>query len=194
MNSKTGLVSSGWRGLTISAGSGGKSRTGPSFSPMPLIIRALRGDADRHIGTRRPRRLKQARIVERKIVGAGEEPQRRGGIGRAAADPGRHRQSLDQGERAEAQAFDPVGQLPRRLDDEVFFRIARGGRRRTADLKPQGFARRQALTGRRCAKKRRDFELVVAVGTAPDDMQRQIDFGGGAIGEMLGQGGIGSRS
>ncbi len=56
-------------------------------------------EADRDIGAGRARRGVKVRIVARKAVRLGEQPQRRRRIGRTAAEPGRDRQSLVEVER-----------------------------------------------------------------------------------------------
>ena len=71
---------------------------------MPRIMRA-RGS--RQTGTSAPVARAAARtrvVVERKTVRPRQQPQRRGRIGRAAAEPGRDRQLLVEPEPAEPQA------------------------------------------------------------------------------------------
>ena len=96
--------------------------------------------ANRHVGAGVPRRRQDRRIVERQAVEAGEEPQRRGGIRRAAAEAGRDRQALRQMEGARAQARDAPRERAGRLEDEVV-RLGRrrhspSGRRRTGSARP----------------------------------------------------------
>ena len=100
----TAAVSTGTPGLTSTAKSGGRRKAGPSTSPAPAIIRAR---DSRQTGTSAPvsrAAAQDRRIVERQVVEAGEKPQRRGGVGRAAAEAGRDRQALRQMEGARAQA------------------------------------------------------------------------------------------
>ena len=88
-------------------------------------------EADRHVGAGRARGRDQPRVVERKTVLAREQAQRRGRIGRAAAEAGRDRQAASSSrEAAEPQAFDPLGECARGLEHEIVGRRARrlGGR------------------------------------------------------------------
>ena len=147
----------------------------------------LGSKADRNVGTGRARGLEETRVVGCKSVEPRQEPQRRRGVGRAAADAGRDRQRLDQCKGADAKPFDTLGQLPRRFDDEIFFGIAGGAGRRAADVKLQ-FSPGSSVSRSPAARESHEaFKLVIAVGASSDDMQRQIDFRGRAIGE-LGQG------
>ncbi len=99
----TSLVASATPGLTSTAGSGGSASGAESMSPMPLIRRGARIEADRHVGAGRAGRLVKPRIVAAKTVGAREKPQRRGRIGRAAAESGRDRQQLFEVKGAETE-------------------------------------------------------------------------------------------
>ena len=89
----TSLVATGTRGLTSTHGIFGKLQRQQRFADAGHDAGA-RGEAHRHVGAGQLRDLDQARIVERKAVGPRQQPQRRGGIRRAAADAGRDRQTL----------------------------------------------------------------------------------------------------
>ena len=69
-----------------------RERRGEHFADAAHQPRA-RIEADRHVGAGRAGRLVEARIVGRKTVRPRQQPQRRGRIGRAAAEPGRDRQA-----------------------------------------------------------------------------------------------------
>ena len=91
---------------------------------MPHHHPRLRGKTDRHIGARCGGSFEKPRIIEREPIGAGKQPQRRGRIRRAAANPRRNRQSLHEMKGAKPQAFDTGGEIARRLDDEIAVEIA----------------------------------------------------------------------
>ena len=98
----TSLVATGTRGLTITQGIFGRL-SGSSFSPTPVMSQACEA---RQTGTSAPVSCAtsiSARIVERQTVQPRQQPQRRRRIRRAAADAGRHRQHLVEGECADLQ-------------------------------------------------------------------------------------------
>ena len=66
----------------------GKVSGADRMSPMPRITRGRGIETDRDVGAGRAGDGDEMRIVEGEPVRLGEQPQRRRGIGRAAAEPG----------------------------------------------------------------------------------------------------------
>ncbi len=145
----TSLVGTATPGLTSTAGKPRQiERRGQHFADAAHHARP-RIEADRHVGAGRARRRHQPRIVEREPVGARQQPQRRRGIGRAAAEAGRHRQALVEHEAAELQARDALGERARRLEHQIVGERAGRRRRRPAHRERQRAARREASARRR---------------------------------------------
>ena len=92
-------------------------RAGASLSPMPVIRQARPA---RQTGTSAPRPRTASRRRQRRLPEPGEQPQRRRGVGGAAADAARDRQRL--GRAAAPRRGPAAGAAPRRA--------ARGCRRR----------------------------------------------------------------
>jgi hypothetical protein len=92
----------------------------------------LRIEAHRDIGAGRARRRHEAGIVERDAVVPREQPQRCGGIGRAAADPRRNGQPFRQDEAADLEALAPLAKRAHRLEHEIVGDIACSGCGRAA--------------------------------------------------------------
>ena len=161
----TAAVATGTPGFASTAKSGGRRKAGPSTSPAPGHHAGARSKAHRHVGAGVPRRRQDRRIVEGKAVEAGEEPQRRGGIGRAAAEAGRDRQALRQMEGAGAQPGDAPRERAGRLEDEVVRLAAGGVRGRAGDGQAQR-ARLKAQIIAGAGEGDEAFECVIAVGAA----------------------------
>ena len=178
----TAAVATGTPGFASTAKSGGRRKGGPSTSPGPADHAGARLKAHRHVGAGLRRRRQDRRIVSGEAVEAGEQPQRRGGIGRAAAEAGRDRQALRQMESARAQAGHAPRERPRRLEDEVVGLAASGVRGRAGDGQAQ-LARPEAQIIAGAGEGDQAFEFVIAVGPAAEDVQRQVDLGRGAGGK-----------
>ena len=145
-------------------------------------------EADRHVGAGAPRRLEQPRIVRLQPVGAREQPQRRGGVRRAAADPRRDRQALGQRETAEREARHLLGQRARGLEHEIVVGRSRGRGGRAAHRQRQRAAGHQGQTIAETVAAVREHdearEPVIAVGAAAEHGERQIDLGRRGFGEL----------
>ncbi len=86
---------------------------------MPHISR---GRGSRQTGTSAPvarGSLVKARIAGRQIIGLRQEPQRRGGVGRAAAEPGGDRELLVELERAHHEAGAARRESARGFEHEI---------------------------------------------------------------------------
>ena len=124
---KTSFVATATPGLTNTAGKRrqikrrGKFLADAAHQPRPRI------EADRHVGAGGARRLVEARIGGRESVGARQEPQRRGGVRRAAAKPSGNRQFLVEMEGARGEAGNARSQRARGLEHQIV-RIGAGFR------------------------------------------------------------------
>src|SRR5262249_31214728 len=92
----TSRVATATPGLTSTAGSRGSVSGSGKTSPMPRQRPRGGSRQDGTAGAADRRGRRDASVVERDAVGARQQPQRGGGIGRAAAQTGRHRQPLGQ--------------------------------------------------------------------------------------------------
>ena len=158
----TAAVATGTPGFASTAKSGGRRKARTQHLPGPGHHAGARSKADRHVGAGVPRRRQDRRIVEREAVEAGEEPQRRGGVGRAAAEAGRDRQALRQMEGAGAQARDAPRERAGRLEHEVVGLGAGGVRGRAGDGQAQR-ARLKAQVVAGAGEGDEAFERVIAV-------------------------------
>ena len=151
---------------------------------MPRIMRALRIETHRHVRARGLRRRAHALVVERKPVDLRQQAQRSRGIRRATAEAGRDRQLLVEHEMAEAQPIDPRGQRTRGLEHQIVVAGARrgGGRPGNRELKPLARPKRQPVAD--AGKRHETFDLVIAVSTTAEHVQRQIDLGGSELGKF----------
>ena len=103
-----------------------------------------RFETDRHVGAGgASRRIKQ-RIVRREIVGPRQQPQRRGRVGRSAAEACRHRQPFFEIEGASADGRQPVGERAGRLEHEIVGARAGLRRARPTHIEGEFAARRKA--------------------------------------------------
>ena len=120
-------------------------------------------EADRHVGAGRARGVHQARIVFAEPVGAGQQPQRRGGVGRSAANAGGDRQQLGQAERAEGKTRNARGKLAGGAEHEVVRPSARRLRRGADDFERErgGGRERQRVAG--AGEGDEAFQFVIAV-------------------------------
>ena len=149
---------------------------------MPRI---MRGRGSRHTGTSAPvdaRRLDQPRIADGDAVGAGEQPQRRRRVGRAATDPSRDRQPLGQDKAPELEALDALGERARGLQHQIV--ADRSGRRRgrPVDGERERAPRRKGQRVADAGEHHETLDVMVAVGAAADDAERQVDLGGRPFG------------
>ena len=160
-------------GLTSTAASGGKA-SGARQHVADAAHDARRADRGRPARRRRSRArpAADARIVERQAVGARQQPQRRGRVGRAAAEPGRDRQPLV--ERESARAADPAT-CARSARAALSTRLSsagpaapRSGRRRRGRARAPGVERQRVAD---VGERDQAFELVIAVGAAAEDAQ-----------------------
>ena len=94
----TAGVESGMPGLTSTTAQGGSGGAGSMMSPTPPKYAGPAGQANRHIGAQTCRQRTERRVVRAYFPKAGQRPQGRGGVGRAAADAGCHGQALGQGD------------------------------------------------------------------------------------------------
>jgi hypothetical protein len=115
-------------------------------------------------------------------VGEAQRSQNRGCIGRAAANPGRDRQSLLERHLAELEAWSKLGDPQHRLVDEIVA-LDRSGEG-PANAQPRILAGHQTHD---VAEVRREndeaFDLVIAVGPAAAHLQGQVDLGAGNFGD-----------
>ena len=145
-------------------------------------------EADRHVGSGRAGGLVEPQIVAREAIRTREQPQRRAGIGRTAAQSGRDRQPLIEVKSAQADVGNTRGERARRLQHEIV-----GARPRLRGMGPAQrerklAARRKAQTVAEAGKRDQAFNLMVAVGAAAEYPQRQIDFGRRVLDERNGRG------
>ena len=119
----------------------------------------------------------QARIVDGETVGLRQQPQRRGGIGRTAADAGRDRQHLVERETADLQTRHAFAEQPRRLEHEIVGGLATGLRQRPVTVKLQFRSGLQAQTVGAIGKRHHAFELMIAVNAPSNHPKRQVDLG-----------------
>ena len=132
----------------------------------------------RQTGTSAPRREERVGAGQRRLPEAGEEAERRGGVGGAAADAGGDRERLCQAQR---RAVAGTAQRERGAEHEV---VGAG-----AEVAGEGAVdgEREAGGGlglEQIAEAGEDHEAVeqvVAVGAAAGDVQREVDLGGGEL-------------
>ena len=143
-----------------------------------------RVEADGHVGAGRARGVHQARIALAQFVGAGQQPQRRGGVGRAAANAGGHGQPLGQAERAKGKPRNPCGKLAGGAEHEIVRPRARRLRRGADDFERERGARLQRQRVAGAGESDEALQFVIAVDRAASQhMQREVDFGRGAGGQ-----------
>jgi hypothetical protein len=91
-------------------------------------------------------------------------------------------------EGADLQALHALGQKTGGLENEVIG-LASGLRcRRAIDAKSQRRAGLKPEIVARAGKGHEAYQIVIAVGPAPEHMERQVDLGGRAGGKWLGHG------
>ena len=134
-------------------------------------------EADRHVRACCARRFHEARIVGRNVVRSREQPQRRGGVRRAAADARGDRQIFGQRECADLQALDTCAKIARRAQYEIVVAAAGGVRRRPVDGQRERLARRQGQMIADAREGDEALQLVIAVVATTQNVQRQIDLG-----------------
>ena len=117
------------------------------FAGAPHHARAA-GKADGNVGARRAGGVEKRGSSGARLIGVGEQPQRRRGVRRAAADAGRDRQPLFETEGAEAQILDPLGEIARGAQHEIVVAGAGRGRGRAGDIEREGRRGRQATACR----------------------------------------------
>jgi octaprenyl-diphosphate synthase len=136
-----------------------------------------RGQAHRHVGPGQSRDVDQADIIDNKVVDPRQQAQRRGGVRRTAADAGRDRQHLVEGELAELEFRDTVAEQLRGLENQIVGGIAAGLRQRTRGIETEFGAGDEAEPVGNVGERHHAFELVVAVDATPDHPQGQVDLG-----------------
>ncbi len=152
-----------------------------AHQPRPRI------EADRNVGTGRTRRCVEPRIVVFEPVGASEQPQRGRSVSRAAAKPGRNRQSLVELKAAKREAGNVTRKRTRRLEHQIVVRCASqsGGRPAQRQRQPTTGHKAQPVGG---GSEHHDaFNFVIAVRAPAENAERQIDLGGRVVDERSGQ-------
>ena len=106
--------------------------------------RRTAGEAHRHVGAQPRRQIEQLLDRQRHAPQVDQRLQRRRGIGRAAAEAGRHGNALGERERHARRHAGPIGQQARGLQHQIvgFARRAptRAGRRRSSESRSDGAA------------------------------------------------------
>ena len=143
------------------------------------MMRALRIEADRHVGAdRRAPPPPAARSSGAKTVGAREQPQRRRRIGRAAAEAGRDRNVLLKQKAPGLEPGDALAQRGERFEHQIVGNRPACGGERPGDVERGIAARLQAERVGEVGEGHQAFKLVIAVGAAAEHAQCQIDLGG----------------
>ena len=159
-------------------------RAAPTRYPR---ARASSAVSDRGTQIRQPRsptRRPQSSGRRESSIGCRQKAQGRGRVGRAAAKAGTCREPFEQGEPAEPDPTDAVAERTRGLENEILVGRSCRTRARTVhdERKWRTNLEHQAVAGAR--KAHQAFELVIAVGAAADDAQRQVDLGKGRFGKV----------
>ncbi len=124
------------------------------------------------------------RIVAAESVSARQQPQRRGRVGRAAAEPGRNRQILIEVKRAQDEPGDARGKGACGFEDEIVG-VGTGLRRtRPADGQRKLVPRRQNQAVAAIGEDDQARNFVIALGAATEHPQCQIDLGRRGLGEQ----------
>ena len=143
----------------------------------------VRGEANRHIGAGQLRHSGYARIVRRELVRQRQQPQRRRGIRRAAADAGRDRQHLVEDELPRLKIVHALAQQPRRLEHEIVRSFAAVSRARTDGREAEFGPGRERQPVGAIAKRHHAFKVVKTVDAAADHPERQVDLCARLVGQ-----------
>ena len=134
-------------------------------------------ETNRHIGAGRTRSRLQMRIIQCELIGLRDQAQRRSTVGRAAAEPGRDGQILFEVKRAQDEIRHTRRERACRLEHEIIGVGAGLARRCAAEGQRQCAAGRKSEPVAAIGEYDQAFELVIAVGAAAKDSQRQVHLG-----------------
>ncbi len=165
--------------FTMTAATGAKASSKSIFSPVPRM-RAAR--LTMHTGTSAPSPVANACQLtpsQESPVGLLNEPQQRRGVGRTAAKSGRNRNLLDQRDRPEAEFRIVFGDKRERLVEQVCACERGGERARDVDARRRTDRQHQTITLVR--EHDETVELMIAVGPAAMNLEREIDLDPGDI-------------
>ena len=138
---------------------------------------AARIEADRNVGAGRAGGGRRRGSRRARDVRLGEQPQRRRRIGRAAAEAGPGRQLLDRVKRPSVRPANALGERTARSTRlSATAAGLPGGRPGTARSRLAARRKRQAVA--EAGERHQAFKLMIAVGAAAEDAQRQVDLGG----------------